>query len=79
MKEKDVETMNNGRMAQIALDAFTPFMEQERDNAISKLKQAFRDGEIDAKVYLGSVSILCSLEDIENRLKSSINKSRRVI
>jgi len=78
MDVKDIEIINEGRQAQIVLDNIKPIIDELRSESISTMLNEFRNGTNDLYKYVSQVSKLCVFEDIENRLITRINRSRKV-
>lgn len=71
--EKQLSQLNEGREAHLTLRGIGPIIEQQALEIIRKFKMEFRGGTLDLSKSLAFAAELCTIEDIENKLKQKIN------
>lgn len=65
-------------MAHVILNNLGPILEAQVRDVLSKIKSAYREGKADHLKLLAFAAELCTLEDIENKLKQKINTADRI-
>jgi hypothetical protein len=78
MDEKSVEVLNNSRGAVVAFELFKPFLDKERAFVLAKMKDEFRSNRHELSVYIGLISTLVSLDDLENKMLKLIKAGKSV-
>lgn len=71
-----MEAIQGARQAVLAMDLFKPFLEKEKEDLIAKLKQQFRNNEHELSVYIGLISTLVALDDMEAKILRKINAGK---
>lgn len=77
-ENKRIELMNGVRQATIAMDMFSPFLEKERRDILAKIKQQFRNNDHNLSVYIGLISTLVSLDDLELKMLKQIKAGKNI-
>lgn len=65
-------------MARIVFDHLEVHLRELAAQYISEMKNAFRSGNNDSQILLACTARLCTLEDIETRLKQKMNQADRI-
>jgi len=79
MNEKELEIVNNGKIAAVAYDFSIPFLNDAEKAALSEMKIKVRSGEATLEFLLSKVSTLNAIEDIRNAMTSRIEYKNRTI
>jgi hypothetical protein len=75
--EKKFQVLNDGRMAHLAREEVSRFIDEQKTRKILELSRDFRMGKIDQASLLSSVAAFCALEDLENEMKRKILKGQQ--
>lgn len=75
-QESLLGAVNTGKTAHYVLQHLGPDLERQKEVILGKMKAMFRDGTWSEVKLLASVAELCTLEDIENRLKARITRGQ---
>jgi hypothetical protein len=75
--EDKLSSINRGKTSQIVLDNVAPAFDAQRDRLLIDLKNLYRTGQATESKLLAVASGLCTIDDIENRLKVTIRQGNR--
>ena len=78
MNDKDLETLQTAKQAVLAMDLLQPYLEKERATVLGKIKNTFRSDKHDLSIYLGLISTLVSLDDLESRILKQIKAGQPI-
>ena len=78
MDEKDIETLHAAKQAVLAMDLFKPYLEKEKAAVLAKIKNLFRSDKHDLSSYLGLISTLVSLDDLEAKMLKQIKAGQPI-
>jgi hypothetical protein len=70
---KKLQQLNSGRTANVVLDNIKPELDALRSESIEKSKILFRTGDHQLAAYMACAAQLCSLDDLEAKLRQKIN------
>ena len=69
-----LSTINRGKTAQITLDWMGAIFIQQKEQLLIDLKNLYRTGNASESKLLAVVSGLCTIDDIEYKLKRLVNQ-----
>lgn len=78
MDEGEIKILGNSKQAVLAMGLFKPFLDKEKENVLAKLKAAFRSNSTDLSTYIGFVSTLVSLDDLEIKMLKTIKAGQNL-
>lgn len=78
MREKDHETLNQGRISAILLEQLKPTLESQERSIVARIKAEYRAGKATHDMLVAAIAQLCSLEDIETDLRAKVTRSERL-
>lgn len=76
--EKRLTVSNEGRMSSMLLSNLRPILDLLTQEVLVSIKQDFREGKPELSKMLANSARLCTLEDIEIRLKQKIKVAERL-
>lgn len=71
LKLADVQ---EGQIATHIIAHLEPIHAALKEETISKMMNAYRAGNVEIGIYLAGAAQLCTLEDMQTRLKARVNK-----
>lgn len=74
---QSIEGINESRMANIAYSHFSYFIEQSKQELLSKLIQLYRGENQDPYEFKCLVAGICAIEDLDGRIKKTILKGQK--
>lgn len=75
--EEKISSINRGKTSQITLDWVGPIFNEQRTKLLVDIKNLYRTGQATESKLLACASGLCTIDDIENRLKSLVRQGSR--
>lgn len=79
MDEKSIEIRNKAQIATVLADQMIPYWEQQKKTIITDLMVEYRQGKLDYNSLLAKVASLCTIDDLENKLKQDIKRGSKAI
>ena len=73
-KEEIHTSVNAGRRALLVLESIGPILGMQKDRLVNDLKNLYRSGSGTESKLLAVASGLCTIDDIESRLKAQIRQ-----
>lgn len=77
MSDKNINTVANARMAQLAYSFFKEELDKEQISILNNLKRMARDSKHDFNEYAGGLIAMNRLEDLEKRLVKQITMGEK--
>ena len=74
--DKTLSVINNGKMAEIAYQHFHSYVEAQKADVLSSLKNSYRNGNNDSVLLASGIACLCMLDDLENKIVKKIKQGR---
>lgn len=75
---KKIASLNIGRTSQLVLDNIGPVLDETRIATLGEMKNDYRAGKLDEIKMFSKVASLCTLDDIEQRLRNRILKGNQI-
>jgi hypothetical protein len=72
MDEKTLTLISNGKHASHLLHQINPYLEEVKNEAISRLKNMYRTSEFTEAKLLAIAAELCTIDDIDNKIRAKI-------
>jgi hypothetical protein len=79
MSEDDLGTLNVGNVAGLVYGHMKPILDKIAVARTNDLKADYRKGEFDTGRAIATVAALCVIDDIDNQLRSQINRKEGVL
>lgn len=77
MSDKDMTSVSNGKMAQLAYTYFKEELDKEKDSILNKLKQMAKDSKHDLTEYAGGIIAINHFDSLESRLVKVIKSGNK--
>lgn len=74
--DEKISQINRGRTSQIVLDNIAPIFDEQREKLITDMKILFKTGKATESNLLAVAGGLCTIDDIQARLKLTIRKGQ---
>jgi len=75
--EKTMADYSEGTMSKVLSEQIRPHIAAMTEASIAKLKAIYRSGPHDLASYMSCAAELAAIEDLQIRLKSSVNRGNR--
>lgn len=71
--DKVASILAEAQRAQFLIENLGPYLEEQREATLARLKNIYRMGQSSEAKLLACAAELCTVDDIENRLRSKIS------
>ena len=76
--DKQLNLIKNAQLAELAFTHLLPIIQLQKESILTKIKVLARNSTHDVVQYVGSLSAINALEDIENEIKKQIKAAQRI-